>query len=52
MRGYLARKRLMEEKLKQRIPQINADEWEKQYKDHLKKKENERAMKAQARSRQ
>jgi len=52
MRGYLARKRLMEERLSQRAPQINVDDWEKQYKGHLKKRDNERTMKAQARSRE
>ena len=42
----------MEERLSQRAPQINVDDWEKQYKGHLKKRDNERTMKAQARSRE
>ena len=42
----------MEERLSQREPQIYVDDWEKQYKGQLKKRDNERTMKAQARSRE
>ena len=42
----------MEERLSQRPPQINVDEWERQYKGYLKKRGDARAMKAQARSRE
>eukprot|EP00795_Rhopilema_esculentum_P000707 gene707-10418_t len=50
MRGYLTRKRMIEYNVSQRPPQVDIVEWEKTYKEHLKKKDNERMFKAQTRN--
>lgn len=52
MRGFLTRRYLMEERLAQRAPQVDSVEWEKTYKEQLKKKGNERQVKVYARSKQ
>ena len=41
---------MIEYKVSQRPPQVDIVEWEKTYKEHLKKKDNERMVKAQTRN--